>query len=230
MLGWIGRHGVVTAEQVRRKFFARPGIEGRRAALRRLQILEELGLIRRDATPFASSPRVIRVTIPGARVGEVSVAPARLVESELRHALALVDLVEELAIAYPQAELETERELRQERYRGRVGGERLDARGRCPDALLTMPAGEKIAIELELTPKRSVDYERIFRAYGHEGVDQVWMYVVPRATALVRRVVRETRNQGFVHVLGWKGARTGEPEPERVGRHSRPSAAPIQGA
>ena len=194
---------------MRRRFFECGGRSGDRAAKRRVQILEELRLLRRDATPFARSPRVIRVTTRGAREGRVNVAPARLVEREIAHSVALVDLTEQLAKDYPSAELTTERELRQERYRAARGerGERLDARGRCPDALLRMPSGEVVAVELELTPKRSVDYERILRAYSRElDVQFVWWYVPPGSVGRVSRIIRETRSDDFVRVfpLPWE--------------------------
>jgi hypothetical protein len=200
ILNWIGRHGVVTADQVRRYFFARGNLTGQRAAQRRLQILESLGLIRRDLTPFWRAPKVIRVTTAGARVGEVGVAPARLVEGELRHAVALVDLVEEVAGANPGATLQTERELRQERYENRLNNRRIDARGRCPDGLIYLKSGKKVAIELDLTPKRTKDYERILRAYRREPVDLVWWYIVPGAVPRVRKLVKDNRCDDLIEV------------------------------
>lgn len=51
ILEWVGRYGMVTAEQVAAKFFDRgDGGVGQRAAHRRLAVLEKLGLIRRDRT------------------------------------------------------------------------------------------------------------------------------------------------------------------------------------
>ncbi len=122
MLSWIGRHGMVTADQVAQHFFARAGgTVGTRAAYRRLRKLEEERLVRRDVT-FARWPAVIRVTGPGARVAEIDVDPARLVWAEVRHSLALVDLTEELLATNPGATLVTEREIRALRFRG-AGGE-----------------------------------------------------------------------------------------------------------
>src|SRR5271165_6362056 len=91
ILAWIGRHGMVTTDQVAGKFFARDeGPVGKRAAYRRLAVLESLDLVRRDQTPFWRAPWIIRVTQAGADMGEVGVRPARLVEGEVRHAIALV--------------------------------------------------------------------------------------------------------------------------------------------
>jgi hypothetical protein len=200
ILNWIGRHGIVTADQVRRCFFESGDQTGKRAALRRLQILESIGLIRRDATPFWRAPKVIRITTAGARLGEVGVAPARLVEGDLRHAVAVVDLVEELALANRGSTLQTERELRQERYQNRLNNRRVEQRGRCPDGLLILKSRKKAAIELDLTPKRTKDYERILRAYRQEQFDLVWWYVVPGAVARVRKLVLDNRCDDFVDV------------------------------
>lgn len=205
ILAWMGRHGIVTAEQVARKFFARDdGATGNRAAYRRLTILESLGLVRRDRTPFWRAPQVLRVTKAGAEVGEVDVAPARIVEPELRHALALVDLVEQLATEHRGATLRTEREIRTDRWHERHAGTRDPARGRTPDGELTLHSGRVVAIELDLTPKRSKDFERILRAYRQERFDKVWWYVVPGAVPRVAKLVADNRVDDFIEVRPWK--------------------------
>ena len=51
MLAWIGRHGIVTPDQVARRYFlGSDGVVGKRAAYRRLLKLEICGLVQRDAT------------------------------------------------------------------------------------------------------------------------------------------------------------------------------------
>ena len=108
MLAWIGRHGIVTPEQLARRFFARSdGDVGMRVAYRRFAKLQSLGLLRRDATPHSRSPHVIRLTQAGAKAGEIDIAPARLVEPEIRHSLALVDLMERLTEAHPDCAART---------------------------------------------------------------------------------------------------------------------------
>lgn len=205
ILGWIGRHGIVTADQVARRFFSREdGATGQRAAYRRLTILESLGFVRRDRTPFWRAPQVLRITKAGAEVGEVDVAPARIVEPELRHALSLVDLVEQLSAEHRTATLRTEREIRTDRWHERHAGTRDPARGRTPDAVLTQRNGKVVAIELDLTPKRSKDFERILRAYKQERFDHVWWYVVPGAVERVARLVKDNRADDFVDVRPWK--------------------------
>ena len=142
MLAWIGRHGIVTPEQVARRFFARAdGDVGMRVAYRRFTKLESLRLLRRDGTPHTRSPHVIRLTRAGATAGEIDIAPARLVEPEIRHSLALVDLMEQLTEANPDCEARTEREIRTDRWHERSSGTRRPGRGRTPDGELTWRPG-----------------------------------------------------------------------------------------
>ena len=138
ILGWIGRHGIVTPDQVARRFFPRPdGTVGSRAAYRRMDALVSLRLIRRDPTPFWRGPSVLRVTRLGAKFGEVGVPPANLVETRLRHSLALVDLTEELLAANDGSVLQTERELWTDRSHGRKEGRLRPGRGRIADGFST---------------------------------------------------------------------------------------------
>lgn len=204
ILMWLGRYGMVTADQVAARFFGRSeGEVGKRAAYRRLAILEKLGLIRRDRTPFWRAPNVLRLTTEGARVGELGVRPARLVEGEIRHSVAVVDLAEALLAANKGATLRTEREMRTERWHDRKDGDIRGGRGRVPDAELTLKSGRVVAVELDLTPKRSKDFERILRAYKQEKFDEIWWYVVPGAVARVTKLVEENRADDFVSVRAW---------------------------
>lgn len=204
MLAWIGRHGLVTPEQVARRYFTRAdGSVGLRVTYRRLQKLQELALLRRDLTPHASSPNVLRLTRQGARAAEIDVVPARLVESELRHALSLVELMEHLAADNPSAEIRTEREVRASRLKEHRLGARRPGRGRTPDGELGFPSGQTVAVELDLTPKRTLLLERILRAYRQERYDQVWWYVPPGVVPRLSRLVIEERSDDFVEVRPW---------------------------
>lgn len=204
ILAWIGRHGLVTTDQVAQWFFGRDdGSVGKRAAHRRLAILEGLGLVRRDQTPFWRAPWVIRVTQAGADMGESGVRPARLVEGEVRHAIALVDLVEGLAASNKGATLRTEREIRTDRWHERQDGKLRPGKGRTPDGELNLSNGKVIAIELDLTPKRSKDFERILRAYRQERFDAVWWYVLPGAVPRVKKLVSDNRCEDFIQVRPW---------------------------
>jgi hypothetical protein len=148
MLAWIGRHGIVTPEQLARRFFARAeGDVGMRVAYRRFAKLQSLGLLRRDATPHCRSPHVIRLTQAGAKPG----------------------------------------------------------RGRTPDGELTLASGKLVAVELDLTPKRTKDFERILRSYKQERFDLVWWYVLPGTLPRLRRVVADNRADDYVEVRPWDG-------------------------
>jgi hypothetical protein len=206
MLAWIGRHGIVTPEQLARRFFARSDGElGMRVAYRRFAKLESLGLLRRDATPHCRSPHVIRLTQAGAKAGEIDIAPARLVEPEIRHSLALVDLMEQLTEGHPDCEARTEREIRTDRWHERLLGTRRPGRGRTPDGELTLGSGKLVAVELDLTPKRTKDFERILRSYKQERFDLVWWYVLPGTLPRLRRVVADNRADDYVEVRPWAG-------------------------
>ncbi len=132
------------------------------------------------------------------------VRPARLVLAEVHHAVAVVTLTERLLDEHPRATLTTERELRSDRYRERLAAQRPRGQGRTPDGVLHL-ANKSIAIELDLTPKRSKDYERILVAYKQEPFDEVWWYVLPKVVERVRSVVRDNRSADFVTVRAWEG-------------------------
>jgi Replication-relaxation len=204
ILGWIGRHGVVTPMQVARHFFTRDGGDvGQWAAYRRLRKLEELGVIRQDRT-FWREANVLRLTGAGARLADIDVGPARLVLAEVRHTLAVVDLVESLLVSSPQGTtVQTERELRIERRRELSDGTRPPGRGRVPDALFIHPQGMKVAIELDMTPKRSRDLERIVIAYLQERYDRIVWYVLPRTVDRLQEIVRRQRADDVVEVRAW---------------------------
>lgn len=61
-----------------------------------------------------------------------------------------------------------------------------------------------MAIELDLTPKRTKDYERILRSYKQEKYDLVGWYVVPGAVDRVVKMVQDNRADDFVQVRPWK--------------------------
>jgi hypothetical protein len=63
--------------------------------------------------------------------------------------------------------------------------------------------GRTVAIELDLTPKRSKDFERVLRGYRQERYDEVWWYVVPGAVERVRKLVATNKCDDFVSVRPW---------------------------
>ena len=206
ILQWIGRHGIVTPTQVATHFFNRPdGTVGTCAAYRRLRILEQLGLLQRDRT-FWRESTVLRVTTAGARFADLQIRPARLVPAEVRHALAVVDLVEFLITKTTgkSTRVVTEREMRVDRRRELRRDPRNAGIGRIPDAEFHLSSGGRIAVELDLTPKRSADYENILQSYITQDYEAVWWYVAPGVVPRLRKIVADNNSDDFVSVEAWK--------------------------
>jgi DNA-binding MarR family transcriptional regulator len=198
MLQWIGRHGLVTAEQLARRFFS-----GKRAAYERIRKLSQLGLIERLPT-FWKESGVLRLTKTGADLAGTGIPPANLVLAQVHHAIAVVDLVEHLLAKNPGATVQTEREIRMERYHDIRDRRLRPGEGRIPDAVLTLADGKSVAIEVDLTPKRTRDYERIISAYLSEKADLIWYYATSTEVASrIRDVVLRERADDMIDVRVW---------------------------
>jgi len=209
VLHWIGRHGIVTVEQVSARWFARDdGTLGTWAAYRRIRKLEELRLLRRDPT-FWRWPAVLRVTTAGARITDLDVAPAHLVLAEVRHSLALVDLMEQLLVENKGSTMVTEREIRALRFRELAEGARRPGRGRIPDGILNLKSKKTIAVELDLTSKRQRDIERIIGGYKQERYDAVWWFARSALMSRLRDIVATNRVDDLVLVKPWDGPLAG---------------------
>ena len=205
ILRWIGRHGVVTTQQVALRFFWRPERRacGRVAALRRLQALEEMRYIRRDR-PLARHADVLRLRNAGAVAAGLGIKPAPLIETTLQHNLELVGLVEYLVGEYPGSELLTARELRAVRWKERQMGTRAEGMGRCPDAILRIPRmvdGARtmvtVAVELRRTWKDRRHLEEMIARYDEElGIQVVWWYVPADQVLRIVRFLRSIRGEG----------------------------------
>jgi hypothetical protein len=208
---WITRHGVVSAELIGRRFFWRPEKQtpGLRAAYRRLNTLCRLGLIL-DKREYGTTHHVIRSTRAGARIADVGLRPAPFVLSELQHTLAVVALGEYLLHENPGAALTTERELRAQRVRDTLAGQREHGLGRVPDAVLSLRPdvhGRRlmVAVELDLTRKDQRTIEQIIRHYAYEKFDRVWWYVKPIRVERMRDVVRSLGAEQRIEVRTWLG-------------------------
>ena len=70
-----------------------------------------------------------------------------------------------------------------------------------------MKSAKVVAVELDLTPKRNKDFERVLRSYKQERFDLVWWYVVAGAVPRVRKLVSDNRADDFVDVRAWEDAR-----------------------
>lgn len=201
LLRWIGRRGVVTAQQVAKRWFGAAGGlggtgSGEWAAWRRLRALEKHGLIRRDNW-YWKQPQAIRLTGAGAKLAaetdpeeKFDLGPARLVLAEIRHTLKLVDLVEQLLAQHRGSSITTERELRaKERRELRAGTRRKGEGGRTPDGVLHLKSGENVALELDRTDKRIKDYEAIIAAYKSGPYQKIWWFVSRRKVEKLRDIV-----------------------------------------
>jgi len=205
ILQWIGRHGIVTRDQVANRFFAKDKDHpGKWAAYNRIRKLVGLGLLQEDHT-FWREAMVLRLTLSGARYADVDVRPARLVLPDVRHALAVVDLVERLLAKLPEdTALITEREIRAGRRRDLRIDPTAVGLGRMPDAEFQR-FGKRIAVELDLTPKRSALYEEILTSYLRQQYDEVWWYVSPRVVERLTKIVKANQADDFVAVRAWEG-------------------------
>ena len=208
ILVWVARHGIVTVDQIAAKFFPTP--HGKSAAFQRVRKLCDAHppLLQRTRTHYRE-PSVLRVTTQGAKLADTGLSPARIVPAEVHHALAIVDLAEELLAAHPGATLLTERERRAQRYREKRAGERKTT-GRIPDAVLVLPPrnGTKersIAIELDRSPRSRMDAETVIKAYIAEKYDEVLWYVRPNRVDFIREIVRRMKTGDFIEVRPWQG-------------------------
>jgi hypothetical protein len=211
ILTWMGRHGLVTPQQVGRRFFVHEGAVAQKRAYRRLAKLEELDLIRRD-TPFARHPDVLRLRSSGAALAQIDLLPARYVLREIPHELAVVDLVEGLLGENRGAVLQTGREIRRQRAGERLDGRRRIGRGRTPDAVITLKSGKTVAVELQLTPRRARDDLVVLEGYVQERFDQVWWYMPEIAVDRVRKLVKVRRADDLVEVRAGPGSARSQPK------------------
>jgi hypothetical protein len=203
LLRFAVRHGMVGPGQIAARFF--PNAD---AAGRRIRALRRAGLLRSDRV-LAGLPGVVRATPAGARRAGCDLPAASLDLARVRHSLALVDLSEELLAGHPGSMWTAERELRRDRMRASLAGERGERRRRVPDGLLTLRDGRRVAVELDLTPKRSARLDALAGAYAVDReVDTVWWYLPSDSAA--RRMGALVAERGLEHLI--------EPRVRRVER------------
>ncbi|MBJ7598185.1 MAG: replication-relaxation family protein [Candidatus Dormibacteraeota bacterium] len=205
MLAWIGRHGVVSVDQVGRRFWQKP--EASRATRRRTAVLLEAGLLKRWSPLWARGPALLAATSRGLRVAGVPLRQARVVSWRVEHTLALVDLSEELLTEYAGSSWLTERELM-------VGGWRTSLKlRRLPDGLLVQADGRRFAVELEASRKEAERLRRIVNDYlpalaGPNALAGVVWYARPQLCAGVEHLRRAVNSHGLnwaFEVRTWEG-------------------------
>lgn len=189
LLAFLMRYAAATVDQIISwGFFA-----SKSRAYSRLKLLEDAGYID-HYTPYRHAPGFYQATGPGAEVAGVGLSPLRLSVAnvgKVRHVLEMVDLSMYLLRDNPGSDWTTEREITSRRLGQRRDLEtgRLVAgdEGRRPDGILHLPSRESVAVELELTPKSTGQYEEILRNYTHYatrrdlGIEQVWWYFDSKA-------------------------------------------------
>ena len=139
---------------------------------------------------------IYRLTNQGAKLTDFP--PIKTVNlAHYHHHLIATDLVISLWQKYPDASLFTERQLKRDQLEG---GKRRP--GHLPDAVLQMPDGKNIAIEVELTPKWKKRFEKIIKGYAASFYyKEVW-YFCP--TQLMARLKILIGNMDFIKLYDLK--------------------------
>jgi hypothetical protein len=144
---------------------------------------------------FHEKPGVYRAGAKGAAVTGDSLPAARLTLGSYEHDLQLVDL----AVSLEQktgAHWQTDRQLRHEKGLKGVG-----TPGHSPDGILLFPGGDRVAVELELSPKGAGRLEKILREYVRRRYKEVWYFV--NSGYLAARI--QTAALPLIKVFSWPG-------------------------
>jgi hypothetical protein len=208
MLVWITRHGVVSPEQLAQRFFTRPnGSVGLTVAYERFRKLDDLRLIDRNPPVWYRGPKLITVTKVGANIADLGLAPAPVSMNSvtMKHALAVVDLTEDLLHEYPAASVITERELRRDDQHARKSGARRNRDTRFPDAILRFKDEQSIAIELDLSHKSvQRQREKVVSFLNQPGLHVWWYCSTGEVYREVRRAVDAERADDRIRVRQWR--------------------------
>lgn len=189
IVGWLDGLGGATLDQIRRRF----GL-GRTQGYRRVQVLQDFGLLRR-LRPLVNMPALY-------------VAGRRTVKPwAFEHGLLVGDLVVDLEL--DGRTVLGEVSIRRERLDGWSGvgtptPAQLDAIKRCdriPDLVELRPDGELVAYEVEIASKGRSRRERILTAYAFSDYVAVeWIAPERQLARLLRNDVREMRLDDLIRV------------------------------
>lgn len=189
LVAWLDRLVGASVEQIRERF----GL-GRTQAYRRLQVLQDHGLVRRRHLSAILPPLY---TVPSRSL--------RVASTE--HAHALTELV--VAIETSGGEIATELELRRERNRQPASANRLSDRQlatvlgcrRIPDAVELLPSGGLRAYEVELSSKGRARRSTVLAAYATSHYEQVtWIAPDSQLRVVINREVAERGLAEFMEV------------------------------
>jgi hypothetical protein len=206
LVRFVGRHGVVSVEHVMEAM----GV-GRTAAYRRVAACIEGGLLERLAV-LRSEPSLLRATRSGLRYAGLGLAVATVSPGAIRHSLICASVAQRVVRANGENAVMTERELvLAERIEGEaiasaeVGRPRGGrARLHRPD-LVVFREGERIAVEVELTPKAPYRLDELIRAWRRAlCVEEVHYLCEPGQThrAVERAVARVRADQKVTVIEG----------------------------
>jgi hypothetical protein len=217
LLGFVGRHGVVSIEHVMTALGVRRASAYRRvAACIQRGLLERLYLLRDE-------PSLICATRAGLRYAGLGLPVPVVSPGAVDHWLRCASTAQLLVEEFGSERVITERELAMhERIEGRpIASAKLGElpsgapRLHRPDLVVLPPATSAfqapedwiirspIAVEVELTPKAPRRLEQIVRAWRRAGwVEEVRYYCAPGSTTrAVQRAVDKTRAEGRVQIL-----------------------------
>ncbi len=144
---------------------------------------------------FQNRPGVYGAGIKGITVANDSLPVARLLLGTYEHDSQLVDLSIMLE-KKTGADWQTERQIRHERGLKGVGW-----RGHCPDGILIFTGGNRIAIELELSPKGTAKIEKILKEYAKKQYEEIWYFV--NSGYLAAKI--QSAALPFIKVFSWPG-------------------------
>lgn len=204
LLAWLARQRFATAPQIAARF----GIGVNRCA-RRLGELAAAGLVDRQQ-PFLA-PSVYLVTPAGLGVADSGLPPPRLDLRTFRHDRGVTELV--VAFELQGERLVTEREMRsaeasgETRYSARLVDTAADLpRRHFPDLVLVRAGGGAVAVELELTSKRTRRLKAILRAYRRATNIGSVVYYSDNATLRrrIEQLAAELHLDGRLEVRRWE--------------------------
>lgn len=201
----VGRHGVMTVEQVMRATGA-----GRTGTYRRVAALIEAGLLAR-LDMLRSQPSLLHATRDGLRYAGLAMPVAKVSPGAVDHWLRSTTVALDLGERYGRDRVLTEREIvAKEALEGRAMAKaRLGISGhrerfhRADLAVLTSEG--VIAIEVELTPKAPRRLEELIRAWrsaigGREVLEVRYLCEPGQTRRLVERVVRKVSAERFIQI------------------------------
>lgn len=204
LVRFVGRHGVVTVEHVMEAMDV-----GRTAAYGRVAACIEGGLLERLAI-LRSEPSLLRATRSGLRYAGLGLPVAAVSPGGVRHSLACASVAQRVVRTKGQDAVMTERELvLAEQIEGKAiasaeVGKLRGGRARLhrPD-LVVLGGEEKIAVEVELTPKAPHRLDELIRAWRRAlCVKEVHYLCAPGQThRAVERAVARVRAEWKVSVI-----------------------------